>query len=103
SLDRRTWQSTRVTIENPPRMLRGYHQTFRRQGALLDRAPRLLPAEGLAQVDALDIRVATERGRCSIAEDAAVVDDVGVVGDGQRFAYVVVGDKYSDARALQFR
>src|ERR1700691_828679 len=36
-----------------------------------------------------------------MAEDAAVVDDVGAIGYGERFAHVVVGDQHADAAGPQ--
>src|SRR5581483_1130737 len=57
--------------------------------------------EGFAEVDALYFRIATQRFRAAGAENPAVVDDVGAIGDLEGLAHVVVGDQDADAGALQ--
>src|SRR5579872_3357224 len=60
-------------------------------------------AEGkrLAQVDPLDLGVASQRLGAACTENAPIVDDVGAVGDHEGFADVVVCHQNADAGALQ--
>ena len=69
---------------------------------------RLADASGLqlevvAQVNALDLGVAAQFARRTLAEDAALRNDVGAVGDAERFADVVVGDEHADAAVFQIK
>src|SRR5450759_1158660 len=57
--------------------------------------------EILTEVNALDLRVATENIRPSRAEDLAVINNVGAIGDHEGFAHIVVGHEDADSGALQ--
>ena len=57
--------------------------------------------EALAEVNAFDLGVVAEFLGGASAEDAAFIDDVGAIGDGEGFADVVVGDEHADAAVLQ--
>src|SRR5437667_3264652 len=57
----------------------------------------------LAEVNAADFGVVAELlGRAS-AEDAAIINDVGAIGDGKSFAHVMVGHEHADAGILQVK
>src|SRR6202030_2412807 len=67
---------------------------------LLDRALEA-EIEILTEVDALDLRIATEDIRPSRAENFAVVNNVGAIGNHQGFAHVVVRHENANSGALQ--
>ena len=47
-------------------------------------ARRLLPAEVVAEIHALHVRIVSENFGRAGSEDSAVIDDVGALGDCQR-------------------
>ncbi len=57
--------------------------------------------EVFAEVNAAHFGVVAELVGGAGAEDFALVDDVGAVGDGERFADVVVGDEDADAAVFE--
>jgi hypothetical protein len=58
-------------------------------------------AEILAQINLPDVFIINDFVRTTSRKDAALVEDVGVIADTQRFANVVVGDQHADAALLE--
>ncbi len=54
----------------------------------------MLPFEGLAQIDPLNIGIASKRFRRTCPEDLSVVDNVCSVGNCKRLTHVVI--RYED-------
>src|SRR5215469_9782085 len=55
----------------------------------------------LAQVHPSYFWIAGQLAWLSLTEDASVIDDVGAIGDGKRFAHVVIRNQNSDAAGPQ--
>src|SRR4051812_27102079 len=68
---------------------------------LLNAGARMLPFEGLAEIDPLHIGILAKRFRSTGAEDLSIVNNVGPVRDGKSLADVVIRNQYSDTAALQ--
>src|SRR5713226_9141513 len=69
----------------------------------LKRAPQMPLTQGecFAQVDSFHLRVASQFPRGAGPKDAAVVDDIGAVGDTEGLAHIMVGDQDADAGLFQ--
>src|SRR6185369_9566536 len=59
-------------------------------------APRALKPEFLAKVKAAYIRIVDDLFRTALSQDLPGIDDIGAVGQPQRFAHIVVGDQDAD-------
>ena len=57
-------------------------------------------AEALSEIDPLDLGIVPQLSGVPGAEDAALIDDVGAVGDRECLAYIVVGDQDADPALL---
>src|SRR4051794_23779301 len=60
-------------------------------------AGRALKSEFLAKVKAAYIRIVDDFFRTALGQDLPSIDDIGAVGQPQRFAHIVVGDQDADA------
>ena len=60
-------------------------------------APRALKPEFLAKVKAAYIRIVDDLFRTALGQDLPGIDDIGAVGQAERFAHIVVGDQDADA------
>src|SRR5665647_3225503 len=58
--------------------------------------PRL-KAEFLAKVKTAYIRVIDDFIRTALGQDLTGIDDIGTVGQSERFPHIVVGDQHADA------
>src|SRR4029077_1038515 len=65
---------------------------FWRDGAFLASSE----AEFLAQIQPPDVGIVDDLVRRSLGQDLARVDDIGAVGEPQRFPHIMVGDQYAD-------
>gem|GEM_PF-3156841 len=63
--------------------------------------PRRLKAEPVTQIDAPNVLVADDVGRCAFHQHHAVVDDIGAVDDVEGLADVVIGNQDTDTPVLQ--
>src|SRR6185369_17288353 len=59
-------------------------------------APRALKPEFLAKVKTAYIRIVDNFFRTALGQDLPGIDDIGAVGQPQRFAHIVVGDQDAD-------
>src|SRR3954465_13541859 len=60
-------------------------------------AGRALKSEFLAKVKAAYIRIVDDFFRTALGQDLPSIDDIGAVGQPQRFAHIMVGDQDADA------
>src|SRR6185295_3323389 len=59
-------------------------------------APRALKPEFLAKVKAAYIRIVDDFFRTAFGQYLPGIDDIGAVGQAERFPYIVVGDQDAD-------
>src|SRR5437016_602131 len=60
-------------------------------------AGRALKSEFLAKVKTAYIRIVNDLVRTALSQDFPGIDDIGAIGETQRFAHIVVGDQDADA------
>src|SRR6185312_2599761 len=60
-------------------------------------AGRALKSEFLAKVKAAYIRIVDDLFRTALRQYLPSIDDIGAVGQPQRFAHIVVSDQHADA------
>ena len=63
----------------------------------MTRAKIALEAEFLAKVKAAYIRIVDDFFRTALGQDLPGIDDIGTVGQAERFAHIVIGDQDADA------
>src|SRR5437016_10149405 len=60
-------------------------------------AGRALKSEFLAKVKTAYIRIVNDLVRTALSQDFPGIDDIGAIGETERFAHIVVGDQDADA------